>query len=94
MDIIFAIYFLIGYQLFASYMVYTSAIHYSTNNPNSNNIDGSKDKWIYEDKHIADWSWKIKQDFLNFRVKNAIIILVLLTIGKIVLIKHTENMVK
>ena len=44
LDIIFAICFLISYQLFTLYMVYIPVKRYSTNNLDNNNIDCRKDK--------------------------------------------------
>lgn len=53
-DIILVIYFLIGHQLFTPYMVSVPVRYYSTSNPNNNNIDSNKDKWIYREIYIID----------------------------------------
>ena len=53
LDIIPAICFLIGHQLFAPYMKFALIRHYSIENPDNNNIDSNKDKCIYEEMHTA-----------------------------------------
>lgn len=53
LDIILAIYFVIGHRPFALHMAYALVRHYSTDNSDNNDIN--EDKWIYGEMHMADW---------------------------------------
>ena len=53
-DIIPAICFLIGHQLFAPQMAFAPLRHYSTDNPDNNDIDSNKDECIYREMHTVD----------------------------------------
>ncbi len=54
LDIISAIRFLIGHQLFAPHLVYASVRRYSTDNPENPQLD-NKDERKYREIYIADW---------------------------------------
>ena len=54
LDIIPAIRFLIGHQLFAQYMAYAPVQCYSTDNSNNPMVD-EEDERIYGEMHTANW---------------------------------------
>lgn len=80
-----------GHCLFILHMTFALVKHYLNDNLDNNNIDSNKNKCIYEEMHMADQQWIIKQALKDFGVKNVTIILVLLATNKIILIKHARD---
>ncbi len=82
---------MIGHRPFAPHLAYAPVRRYSTDNPETLQLD-NEDKRIYGEMYTADWWWTTQQSLIDSGIHNATIILVLLAIDKTVLTEYAGEM--